>query len=302
MSTNEKLSDEIAKYFHTFEKCAYDSPDEIIEAVRALEVENERLGYLAGLREAEQRDFKNLKEIHHEAQNFIKQVVDTRDTMRAELNAACEDYRISHGNFVRCNRALQETVRERDASRADADCTAESNRRLTTERDAALAKVDALGESIIGVRQQRDRFVLEAAEWKKWCKTLFAKLAMVREWSKVNSITHLATDRLTAILDMSLETKSAESSAVCAEYDIIEREVVLWERNGVWGVHHLGFELFSAAMEPATKIAQATVQFRVPRPTKKTLVERLESWNNHGGSVAEWDAIVADARNLEGGK
>lgn len=286
MSTNEKLSDEIAKYFHAFEKCAYDSPDEIIEAVQAAETEIKAL----------QREKQELEsQLHLEVYNsfqLIRDLDDARDAFRTldyELNKRTDK--------------LLDVAKERDAARADADYTAAGNRRFTTERDAALAKAEALDESIIGVRQQRDRFAAEAAEWEKRCKTVVAKLATVREWSKVNSITCLATDRLTAILDMPPTAKNTESSAVCAEYDIVEKAVVLWRATKsqmLFVDEPEEMELLGG--DQYTELARTTVQFRVPRPAKKTLAERLQDWDSHGGSVVDWDAIVAVARGLEGVK
>jgi hypothetical protein len=235
---------------------------------------------------------------------------------------------------------VRRLLRERDEAKAALKDKSLENKRLftdvatfRTDAEAALAKVEALEESIIGVRQQRDRFHLDALEWEKRCKQETAKLAEVREWadgfkpedriSERNYSVVVGTDwkRLLAILDAPAreQTPPAESfngvksavesrNAADGDYEMVEREIVLWTYKDLglrcmYGDFVEDAGCYDASKPSSMELARATVQFRVPRKVEaqQSLAERLEaavkgSLDVYGEDI---ETIIDEVRKLE---
>lgn len=342
--SNKKLSERLSPKKGGWLKLDGEPPTwrSFIEAVRGLEAQLEATRNECEMVRAENAE---LEAENARLANENKVISENLEAIASAVSGSTLDFARKKSKGLEKERDALRT--ERNEARADADCTAAGNRRLTSERDAALAKLADISQAYtqaLNTKHMQEVALSAVREWvNRHQPTPFLSMAAVGyDGARADVLAILDTpaqeqtahegattspkglgesqsdndgecvcphnpmathhqrwrpQRTPQKDDASKEPVNVDTSAEHANYDIIEREVVLRPDNGMYAVDAL---IFGAN---GSDVARATVQFKVRRvPAKRGLAERLEGWLD--GGIGQRDsvgleALIDEVRELE---
>jgi len=240
---NERLNAQMVRMREACSEAGYPKVvDDLLEERDAMMDEIERL-------KGELENWQNLNANAHGQQACI-------DALRADNDAQARSLAIHVA-------LLEEVRREKSAAemsvyseREVAALLQRERNEARTERDAALAKLERVRESCLDGKTRCTEY----------------------EGDELDCILAILDAPQSADIPANRGAESQNNDQPSEQFDIIEKEVVLWEPINKKPNHISLNACLSDSFRPdaCVEIARATVQFKVP--IKKTLAERFENW------------------------